>query len=89
MELADKRAAEFGFDSNYFQRADSPDEDPIGALRLRITPSFSLSTLGPQRREGGGRRQVVAAVDGDVLAGDVESIPLGVERLGRIRERTE
>lgn len=52
-ELHPGAAAEFGFDSNYFQRADSPDEDPVGALRLRITPSFSLSTLGPQRREGG------------------------------------
>jgi hypothetical protein len=42
---------EFGFDSNYFYRADDPDEDPIGALRLRLTPSFSISTLGPQRRQ--------------------------------------
>jgi hypothetical protein len=52
-ELHPGLAAEFGYDSNYFRRADDPDEDPIGSLRLRITPSFSLSTLGPQRREGG------------------------------------
>lgn len=52
-ELHPGAAAEFGYDSNYFRRANDPDEDPIGSLRLRITPSFSLSTLGPQRREGG------------------------------------
>jgi hypothetical protein len=49
-ELHPGVGAEFGFDSNYFQRADDPDEDPIGALTLRITPSFSLSTLGAARR---------------------------------------
>lgn len=42
-------AAEFGYDSNYLHR-----EDPAGSLRLRITPSLSLSTLGKQRREPGG-----------------------------------
>ena len=52
-ELHPGIAAETGFDSNFFLRADDPDEDPIGAVRLRITPSFSLSTLGAQRREGG------------------------------------
>lgn len=50
-ELHPGIAAEFGYDSNYFYRGD--DEDPIGAMRLRITPSFSVSTLGPQRREPG------------------------------------
>ncbi len=50
-ELHPGVAAEFGYDMNYFRRAD--DEDPIGSLRLRITPSFSVSTLGPQRREPG------------------------------------
>ncbi len=47
-ELHPGIAAEFGYDSNYFQRAD--DEDPIGSLRLRITPSFSVATLGARRR---------------------------------------
>ncbi|EYF08942.1 Hypothetical protein CAP_0026 [Chondromyces apiculatus DSM 436] len=46
-ELHPGAAAEFGFDSNFFRRADV--EDPVGSLRLRVTPSFSLSTLGPQR----------------------------------------
>lgn len=47
-ELHPGAAAEFGYDSNYFRRAD--DEDPIGSLRLRITPSFSVSTLTARRR---------------------------------------
>jgi len=47
-ELHPGAGADFGYDSNYFMR--SSDEDPIGSLRLRVSPSFSLSTLGPQRR---------------------------------------
>ena len=47
-ELHPGLGAEFGYDSNYFRRA--PGEDPVGALRIRISPSFSISTLGPQRR---------------------------------------
>jgi len=50
-ELHPGVAAEFGFDSNFFLRADSPDEDPVGALRFKLTPSFSLSTLSAARRE--------------------------------------
>jgi hypothetical protein len=54
LELHPGAAAEFGYDSNYFLRAD--DEPPrIDVLRLRLTPSLTLSTLSPQRRaEGGG-----------------------------------
>jgi hypothetical protein len=48
-ELHPGLAGEFGYDSNYLHRAD--EEDPVGTLRLRITPSFSISTLGKQRRE--------------------------------------
>lgn len=48
-ELHPGAAAEFGYDSNFFRRADS--ENPLGTLRLRITPSFSFSTLSAQRRE--------------------------------------
>jgi hypothetical protein len=47
-ELHPGLGAEFGYDSNYFRRASS--EDPVGALRIRISPSFSIATLGPQRR---------------------------------------
>lgn len=50
-ELHPGIGAEFGYDSNYFRRAS--DEDPIGSLRLRISPSFSVATLGPQRRGDG------------------------------------
>ena len=55
-ELHPGVAAEVGYDTNYFYRADKT-EDPIGSVRFKITPSFSLSTLGAQRRssdEGGG-----------------------------------
>lgn len=45
-------SGEFGYDSNYFQRA--PEEDVTGALRLRISPHLNLSTLGAQRRGAGG-----------------------------------
>jgi len=52
-ELHPGIGAEFGFDSNTFYRSSS---DAAGrslsspsALRLRITPSFSVSTLGSQR----------------------------------------
>src|ERR1044072_4091234 len=41
-------ALEFGYDSNYLPL--SPEEHPVGSLRLRLTPSISFATLGPQRR---------------------------------------
>src|SRR5450432_1345239 len=50
LELHPGVSGEVGYDSNYFLRA--PSEDPLAAYRLRITPSISLATLGPQRREG-------------------------------------
>lgn len=51
-ELHPGFAAEFGYDSNFFLLASQGDAagDPRGALRLRLTPSFSFSSLGPQRR---------------------------------------
>ncbi|WP_437522990.1 hypothetical protein WME79_33015 [Sorangium sp. So ce726] len=56
LELHPGVAAEFGYDSNFFRRAEddqaaSDDVGPVGSLRLRITPSFSLSTLSAQRQE--------------------------------------
>lgn len=49
-ELHPGVAAEFGYDSNYFLRADSGDlAKPDDAWRLRLTPSISFSTLTPQR----------------------------------------
>jgi hypothetical protein len=48
-ELHPGAALEFGYDSNYFRRAEN--NDPLGSLRLRLTPSLSFSTAGsPQRR---------------------------------------
>ncbi len=47
-ELHPAVGADFGYDSNYFLRGS--DESPVGSLRLRLSPSFSVSTLGPQRR---------------------------------------
>ena len=51
-ELHPGVSTEFGFDSNFYLRASSGDAtgEPVGALRLRVTPSFSFSTLGPQRK---------------------------------------
>ena len=49
-ELHPGVAAELGYDSNFFRRAGS--EDPVGSLRLRLTPSFSVASLSPQRRQG-------------------------------------
>lgn len=53
LELHPGASAELGYDSNYFLTADNEGEK-IDVVRLRLTPSLSLSTLGPQRREGGG-----------------------------------
>ena len=52
-ELHPGAAAEFGYDSNFFRRGPNDDGGPVGALRFRITPSLSLSTLSKQRLENG------------------------------------
>jgi hypothetical protein len=54
LEIHPGVAGEVGYDSNYFLRA--PSENPVDALRLRVTPSLSLSTISQLRREaeGGG-----------------------------------
>lgn len=49
-ELHPGVAAEVGYDSNYLRRAD--EVGPAGSIRIRVTPSLSLSTLGPQRTQG-------------------------------------
>src|SRR4051794_40154995 len=54
-ELHPGAAVEFGYDSNYLRRGSNDlGSGPVGALRLRITPSLSVSTLGSQRKETGG-----------------------------------
>jgi len=52
LELHPSVAGEFGYDSNYFQRGPADPEPVVDTLRLRITPSLTLSTLGRMRREG-------------------------------------
>jgi hypothetical protein len=48
LELHPSVGAEFGYDSNFFRAAES--EDPVKVLKLRVTPSLTLSTLGNRRR---------------------------------------
>jgi len=48
-ELHPGIGTDFGYDSNFFLRHSS--ENPVQALRLRVSPHFSVSTLGPQRME--------------------------------------
>jgi hypothetical protein len=59
IELHPGIAGEVGYDSNWFLRSPNsgfansgPATPPIPALTFRVTPSFYISTLGPQRREG-------------------------------------
>ena len=61
-ELHPGIAAEVGYDSNYFNRAPNNNSGRVGGapgypivdtVRLRITPSFYISTLGQQRRADG------------------------------------
>jgi hypothetical protein len=40
--------AEFGYDSNFYRASEA--EGPVEVLKLRVTPSVSLTTLGSQRR---------------------------------------
>lgn len=47
-ELHPGVGAEFGYDSNYLLRGGR--EQPVGSLHLKVIPSFSVSTLSPQRR---------------------------------------
>ena len=48
LELHPALGGEVGYDSNYSLRA--PSEDPDPKYRLKITPAFSVSSLGRQRR---------------------------------------
>src|ERR1044071_4219396 len=50
LELHPSVAGEFGYDSNYFQRAD--EGGIVDVYRLRLTPSMTLSTTREARRGG-------------------------------------
>ncbi len=57
VELHPGVGGEAGYDSNWFLRTDKAgyaNSNPKGAGVFRLTPSFSLSTIGPQRLENGG-----------------------------------
>jgi hypothetical protein len=47
-ELHPSIGAEFGYDSNFFRASEA--EGTVDVLRLRVTPSLSLTTLGKARR---------------------------------------
>jgi hypothetical protein len=75
-ELHPGVGGEFGYDSNFFLRHSS--EAPIDALRMRITPHFSVSTLGQGRREGegGGAEPPKVSFRANVSASYNEFIPI-------------
>ncbi|UQA58257.1 hypothetical protein [Polyangium aurulentum] len=78
-ELHPGVALEFGYDSNFLLRASEGDAQgaPIGSFRLRVTPSFSFSTLGPQRM-GATPNQAPPSIEfsGGISATYNEFIPL-------------
>ncbi len=63
LELHPGVAGEVGYDTNYFQNAGTASEPTIGAVRFRLTPSLSLATLGPQRRQGDGQAAIPPKVN--------------------------
>ncbi|MFT3769223.1 MAG: hypothetical protein QM820_27610 [Minicystis sp.] len=76
-EIHPGAAAEFGYDSNYLRRSSGNANLPVlSSLRLRLTPSISLSTLGSQRREEGGAKPTVEFKAGASLTYN-EFFPVG------------
>jgi hypothetical protein len=54
-EMHPSLAGEVGYDSNFFLRSNSEVPKPADSFRFRVTPSFSIATVGGERRvEGGG-----------------------------------
>ena len=49
-ELHPGIGADIGYDTNYLRR--SSNENPVQTLRIRVSPHFSVTTLGPQRSQG-------------------------------------
>lgn len=71
-ELHPSVGAEFGYDSNFLRA--SAAEGTVDALKLRITPSITLSTLGSARRNAGTPPSVTFA--GGAHASYFELFPL-------------
>jgi hypothetical protein len=68
LELHPGIAGEVGYDSNFFQRAPnngSAGLPVVGTTKMRVTPSFSVSTLGGDR--GGGQPPKVSLNAGAAL----------------------
>ena len=70
--------------------------DPVGTMRLRITPSFSIESLGAQRREnaGGPPPSVVfhgrVSATGDIffgVSGDQKSQGTNLSNIGVVVRR--
>lgn len=82
LELHPGIAGELGYDSNYFRGAGdgSPQEEKIDALRLRVTPHLTLSTLGRQRLQTAGAAQPSLNFDAGVYLAYNEVIFLGDDR---------
>lgn len=71
LELHPGIGGEVGYDSNWFLRTHktdpryvngAPNNEPVGAGVLRLTPSFSIGTLGAQRQEASEAGQTAGAV---------------------------
>jgi len=52
LELHPSVGAEAGYDSNLFRAAGTAREPVVDVWKLRVTPSLTLSTLGPKRLNG-------------------------------------
>ena len=85
-ELHPGLGAEFGYDSNYFRRSSA--EDPVGSLRIRISPSFSIATLGPQRR-GEDAPPPTVNFRADLAASYSEFIPVSGSDAGRQQMKSQ
>jgi hypothetical protein len=71
--------AEFGYDSNLFRS--SEEEGVVDVLKLRVTPSFTLSSLGKLRRNAPTPPDVLVAAGAH--ASYFEVFPLDSERTRR------
>lgn len=80
-ELHPGLGADFGYDSNFLRRDST--EGPVGSLRLRVAPSFSVATLGPQRSAGGAPPDFGFRFD--VKANYNEFIPVSGDQLSKDR----
>ena len=85
LELHPSAGAEFGYDSNVLRTSgNGPSERVVDALKLRITPSLTLSTLGNDRRNSTTPPSV--AFRASVYASYAEFFPLDSDD-DRVRER--